>query len=270
MEKMLGEFYGDMAYRLFGQCSVITLTAITVLLVLLVENRKEVKRLKKTAGYVLAVFILVILNPLFYVIADRLGENFEYYRIYWLLLCTAVLAHAFTCLWLHYNTVLKRGILILLFLAVILPLQLYPVELSKADNIYHVGDETAMVAYAIMEDTGKEKLAIVPEKLSIEIRGFEPSIKLLCGTRNAHQYYAEYTKDEDRIYYEVNYAEKPDVKWVGEWVRMYDFVYVVWEKGKVGDGEMEKYLYDKIGETQHYVIYATRNRDDGESAGNIQ
>lgn len=221
------------------------------------------QKMNKAVGMIAMMMLLVFCNPILYDIAEKLDEAYEYNRIFWMIPITVIFSAAVTGILLQYKSLLT-GILVAgyVFFAVWHPDS--GLRMIRAENAYKVNQESVTIADIIMEDDRKEKLVVVPEELSLDIRSYEPAVRLLCGTRNAYQYYPEYKEDIDRIYYEMNINDKPDIKFVGEWVRMYDFVYVVWEKDKVASGEMEKYLYDIIGDTDHYVVYAVRHEELGE------
>lgn len=219
---------------------------------------KVCTRLRPVMGVCLVMLVAIFVNPLWYMIADRLNLAYDYYRIYWLFPMTAIVSYLAVKVLVQYHRVHEIFLVLFVLLSISVGYR-YELHFVKADNSYHISDETARIAEIIVEDDREDKLAAVPEALTLDIRSYQPSIKLLNGTQNAHQYYEEYTKDEDRLYYELNFSKKPDVKWVGEWIRMYDFVYLVWERGKVTDDELDALLYNKIGETENYVVYAVKH-----------
>jgi hypothetical protein len=252
---LLGAFKGDSceyAMMLFAS------------LYIYLSSKKMGKRLKGLMLIPVVILLLVICNPLIEKLLVGQGQQYEWQRVCWVMPVNLVLACGMTTLLIRHRDWRKRlAVCVTVFLTAALTLHYNGVwnleHWTRVDNTLHVQSESVEVADIIMSDDREDKLCVLPDGLCLDIRSYEPGIKLLNSYRGYELYYGdEYENDQNRMYEELNVLEVPDVKWVGEWVRMYDFVYLVWDRGKVTEEQMEWLLYDKIGETEHYEIYAVR------------
>ncbi len=255
IENLLGAFKGD-----YCEYAMMLFASLYIYL----SSKKMGKRLKGLMLIPVVILLLVICNPLAEKSLVGQGQQYEWQSVYWVMPVNVVLACGMTTLLIHHRDWRKRlAVCAVAFLMAALTLVnngAWNLEhWIRADNTLHVQSESVEVADIIMSDDREDKLCVLPDGLCLDIRSYEPGIKLLNGYKGYELYYGdEYEDDQNRMYKELNVLEEPDVKWVGEWVRMYDFVYLVWDRGKATEGQMERLLYDKIGETEHYEIYAVR------------
>lgn len=251
-------FFQDAFSRLIKLDYQIFLVMLAGICILILGNKLgKLKKYILTMPFVILIF--VFFNPFINWLMLRVGYDTDYYRIYWLMPLTGIFAFTLMCMWKKCDIFIDKIIVVMLVVAIVYIQEDYMRldSMKLATNSLHINNETIEVADVIMQDDRVNKLAVVPDSLSWEIRSYDASIKLLNGWHALNHYYEdEFIEEQKMIYHHLNNNEEPDVKYVGEWCRMLDFVYVVWDKGKVDSKEMEKYLYEKIGETENYDIYA--------------
>lgn len=254
-------FFADTYNRIFVN-SFVTGLVLLIFLYFFLRNEELKYWQKDWMGITLVILVLVIFNPIIGLVLTNMGYSYDYRRIYWLLPNNVIFAYVLMDLWLHYEKADKRVLIVLAALAAAVICWSFAWNLKpfvKAENSLHISEEVVRVADIIMEDEDREnKLVVVPDALSWSIRSYQPQIKILNGYLGWEHYYEDYVEDQELIYYHINQNPEPDVKFVGEWVRMYDFVYIVWEKGKVTEEDMKAYLYDLVDSTEHYEVYAVR------------
>ncbi|MGI6070836.1 MAG: hypothetical protein ACOYBE_10460 [Blautia sp.] len=163
---------------------------VSLLILLLVKKRGS-------AGIFLSIFfflLLTVYNPvLVYVLIPRLGLETIYYRLFWLMPVTAVLAYVivYLCTAIRYTAI--QIPLLLLFGALILftgqPLK-SAVSPSLPDNIYKVPQDLVDACDIIHADSDEEQPTVVFDvNLNMVARQYDPSL-LLALNRNAVLYRA--------------------------------------------------------------------------------
>lgn len=246
-------------WRLFIGDGRVVVTALIIMLLFLLWPGN--KRLKQFLLYPTLVILIFINNPLsiYYIVDKGLMAYTRYVRLYWLLPISFVLA--FLCVKVVKKARKWRRIAVALICSGIIiytgSYMFTEESFSKMTNLYKIPDDVIEICDFIEDDvkvTGEkleETRIVVPATYSGYIYQYNGNIKILYGR------YSEYS-----IYYSVaenmrKMMESPelDVKAICEGAHESDCDYVVIDANKPKKGKFIKYDYEKLIETEDYVIY---------------
>lgn len=132
--------------------------------------------------YTPIILFLLIFNPLFARIYERLLESETYFRLFWLLPYLLVLPYT-AVLIAEQVKGWKSALVVVLAVGLIAvsgkPVYSNPLY-SRADNIYHVPDCVVDICDAI-EVPGREVMALFPEELVLYVRQYSPVVCMPYG-----------------------------------------------------------------------------------------
>lgn len=241
-----------------GDGSVVVTALIVMLLFLLWPGNK---RLKQFLLYPSLVVLIFINNPLsiYYIVDKGLMAYNRYVRLYWLLPISFVLA--FLCVKLVTKAKKWRRIAVaFICTGIIMYTGNYMFtedSYTKMTNLYKIPDDVIEICDFIEEDikNNGQKLEktriVVPNKYSSYIYQYNGNLKILYGRYSGHSPYyfiAESTKN-------LMGAPELDVKAICEGAHESNCDYIVVDANKPKKGKFIKYDYEKLIETEDYVIY---------------
>ena len=174
MSFVLNTFRGYM-----GSGLVTGLFLMALVYLFLCEKRKARRIL---FVYTPIILFLLIFNPLFARIYERLLESETYFRLFWLLPYLLVLPYT-AVLIAEQVKGWKSALVVVLAVGLIAvsgkPVYSNPLY-SRADNIYHVPDCVVDICDAI-EVPGREVMALFPEELVLYVRQYSPVVCMPYG-----------------------------------------------------------------------------------------
>lgn len=191
VEKFGFSFILECLETYWGNAMLYFLLFLVSILVLLLIRKKNSSQIFLSIFFVL---LLTVYNPLLvYFVIPKLGMETVYYRLFWLMPVTAVLAYSIVSVCTAFKYIAVQIPLLLLFGALILyfgqPLE-SAVHPSLPDNIYKVPDDLIASCDIIHDDSSEEQPTVVFDvNLNMVARQYDPSI-LLALTRNAVLYRA--------------------------------------------------------------------------------
>lgn len=201
--------------------------------------------------YMPAVLLLLFFNPLFFRVFGNLTEEAIYFRFLWLLPITPVIAYTVIKI---YGTLSgpKRYVFVLLSFVLIMfsgrLVYLNPL-FERAENEYHVPQEVVEICDMI-EVEGREVVAAFPGELLLYVRQYSATVCMPYG-REVFSYY-------DSLYASMC-KEIVDAEKLTELARQRGCHFLILDKKKVPDEELEKYSYEVYGQVDQYVIYRDLN-----------
>lgn len=201
--------------------------------------------------YMPAVLLLLFFNPLFFRVFGNLTEEAIYFRFLWLLPITPVIAYTVIKI---YGTLSgpKRYVFVLLSFVLIMfsgrLVYLNPL-FERAENEYHVPQEVVEICDMI-EVEGREVVAAFPGELLLYVRQYSATVCMPYG-REVFSYY-------DSLYASMC-EEIVDAEKLTELARQRGCHFLILDKKKVPDEELEKYSYEVYGQVDQYVIYRDLN-----------
>ena len=248
-----------------GDGKVVVTTLIVMLLFLLWPGNKKLKQFLLYPSLVVLIFIN---NPLsiYYIVDKDLMAYNRYVRLYWLLPIAFVLA--FLCVKLVIKAKKWRRIAVALICSgVIIYTGSYMFtekSYTKMTNIYKIPDDVIEMCDFIENDvkaTGQnleETKIVVPTIYSSYIYQYNGKIKILYGrysecliAENVRQLMEEPELDVEKICAGANDS---------------NCNYIVIDANKPKKGKFIKYDYEKLLETEDYVIYK-QVADESEKTG---
>lgn len=241
-----------------GDGRVVVTTLIVMLLILLWPGNK---RLKQFLLYPSLVVLIFINNPLsiYYIVDKNLMAHNRYVRLYWLLPITFVLA--FLCVKVVTKAKKWRRIAVALICAGIIiytgNYMFTEESYTKMTNLYKIPNNVIEICDFIDEDIAfnqekqEEIRIVVPYYFSSYIHQYNGRIKTLYGRHN-----------DSPLYYSIGEtlrqlmeAPELDVKAICEGAHESECDYIVIDANKPKKGKFIKYDYEKLIETDDYVIY---------------
>lgn len=260
----MGNFFREIQeiYQLFsGSGLVMTGFAIAVCY-LLYKSKNQL--LRKYFLYPSLIVFIVVNNPITIGLLVETGfmEQERYVRLYWLLPISVIIAYACT---MFIERVRKQrskyivGFLIICMMFFSGSYIFASGNFQKATNPYKLPQKVINVTDRIVEDIEKdggkveETRIVVPSDLSGYIRQYNGDIKLLYGRRVEYNtdvdgYLAEQVKD-------AMDEGSVDCELVATKARKSGCKYVVVEKEKKLEGELEGYGYELMKVQDGYSIY---------------
>jgi len=210
---------------------------------------EEDKRVKTILVYIPAIIFLLFFIPVFYLLYNTLDSG-TYYRILWLLPMTVIIAYA-GCKAIGHHT--RLGVLIGCIVLIISGTYVYNSQyITKAENPYHLPQETIELCEMIMPEEGEERVwAVFPVEQVHFVRQYTTTIQMPFGRDNlvGTWYY------EQNPLYTLLLQEVIPVEELSELSIEYYCNYIILLKTMEVEGDMEEYGIELIGETENYLVY---------------
>ena len=172
-------FVSDTFQGYMGSGLMTGLFLMALVYLFLCEKRKERRIL---FVYTPVILFLLIFNPLFARIYERLLESETYFRLFWLLPYLLVLPYT-AVLIMEQVKGWKSALVVVLAVGLVAvsgkPVYSNPLY-SRAENIYHVPDCVVDICDAI-EVPGREVMALFPEELVLYVRQYSPVVCMPYG-----------------------------------------------------------------------------------------
>lgn len=246
--KMYGEFFG------IGLYGALFLLAIVYLIVF--EKNKEKKKL--FLGHTFLFTVLYLFPITAYIIMQFCTGYSVYWRMFWLLPVTGLIAYVFTQIVFQCTERLKRALVmvIILFIVVTQGNTLYvSSNFKKSTNLYQMNQDTIVVADAIEEDAKAEGIAqpgvLMPNALAIGIRQYDANIRMPYGRDAIRE--EKVSKTAQKLYDLMN-ASSLDPASLVYYAAPNNYQYLVYPIGLKAD-EIGRAGYKFIKNVGNYYIY---------------
>ena len=255
---VIRQYHGDGIYLEAFLCSVVLIFRIC---------RKQESDTGKKLLWALGLAVLLIYNGLSYRLADKWTDVTTYYRFFWILPVTFVIAYALTMAFASKDW--KKKLLGLLFFSVCIMvggnLFLTKANLHKPQNLYGLDDQAIAVADLVMEDwAGEEKNPVVAVDMYLEyqIRTYEPRIiwgisrpAYLDQAKNGYDYKNGNYKHQQRVIAAVNEGLKEDVQALDKSLKHLEIDYLVIRMEFDMDGYLAQIGFMPVGTCGMYCVY---------------
>jgi len=210
---------------------------------------EEDRRVRTILVYIPAIIFLLFFIPLFYLLYNTLDSG-TYYRILWLIPMTVIIAYA-GCKAIGHHT--RLGVVIGCIVLAISGTYVYNSQhITKAENLYHLPQETVDICEMIMPEEGEERVwALFPVEQVHFVRQYTTTIQMPFGRENLVEtwYY------EHHPLYTLLQQEVIPVKELSELSIEYYCNYIFLLKTMEVEGDMDEYGIELIGETENYLVY---------------
>jgi len=224
-------------------------TILFVLSLIYLGFAEEDKRVKTILVYIPAIMLLLFFVPVFYMLYNQL-DNGTYYRILWLMPMTVVIAYAGCKVIGHH---IRLGVIIGCIVLAISGTYVYASQhISKAENLYHLPQETIEICDMIKPEGDEERVwALVPAEQVHFIRQYTTEIQMPFGRENLVVTWG----GVHHPLYALLQEEVIPVDELSELSIEYFCNYIVLLKTMEVEGDMEEYGIELIGETENYLVY---------------
>ena len=228
-----------------GSGAYITLYLIAIIYLFLKEKDKE-KRFFFI--YFPIGLCLILFNPIFNKIVGKIITPSLYSRVFWTV--PLGLTIAYTCVKViseleEKNKKIVTTVLLILIIFISGKFIYISENYTKVGNLYKLPDEHVLVAQLIGVDEEEYKKALVPETMCAHIRQIEPSIKL-AYKRNPQGY------ENNKYVITLNSGNTEEITKIAV---KNECNYIVMKKEIVITVDFNYFGFEKINETDNYVIY---------------
>ena len=216
------------------------------------------KTIKKTFAWYSGLFVAIYACPITIKIITIFIGELVYWRMFWILPTSIIMAFAFTHL---YEKVSTRWLKAMVILAMTLVVSLggafmyTNVTFTVAPNWHKVGVAVPGVCEAIRNDAKEQgleqPLAVVVDSLLTEIRQYDANIKLLYG-RNAQRQAA--SKNRMRVYKQMQ-KEIPNYAKLSKLLKKYNCNYLVWTGSEESFAGFEDNGFRLVGQVDRYKVF---------------
>ena len=212
------------------------------------EEDKSIRAILVIAPTIIQILFFV---PYFYMLYNMLDEG-TYYRILWLLSMTLVIAYA-GCKVIGDNT--KMGLFIMSMILIISGSLVYTsVNMSRAENLYHLPAEAVTVCDMVMPEEGGERVWVAfPPDMVHYVRQYSTEIQMPYGRESIVESWLR----EENDMYNLYLKQLMPADELAEMAERYYCNYVVLERERQVDGRLEDYGMSLVGETDNYLVYRT-------------
>ena len=228
-----------------GSGAYITLYLIAIIYLFLKEKDKE-KRFFFI--YFPIGLCLILFNPIFNKIVGKIITPSLYSRVFWTVPLGLTIAYSFVKVVSEIESKNKKIIttMVLMLIIFVSGKFIYTFEnYTKVGNLYKLPDEHVLVAQLIGADENGYKKALVPETMCAHIRQIEPSINL-AYKRNPQGY------ENNKYVITLNSGNTEEITKLAV---ENECNYIVMKKEIVITVDFSYFEFEKINETDNYVIY---------------
>lgn len=194
------------------------------------------------------VSLVIILNPIFYMLIVKFIGTGIYWRMFWVLPVGIIIAYIGTKIILKNEKKSEQIIIALSIISIIVlggKCVFNEQNYQLATNWHKLPQEALDITRMIESDDEKNKRLLVPHDLVAYIRQYDASI-FLRYPRKADNY------DDEPI---VLKMEQGDVKYIVDDCVKYSIKYVVFRKSVKLSEPIENYGFYVLGETSNYFLY---------------
>ncbi|MEG1474068.1 MAG: hypothetical protein RSC25_08110 [Christensenella sp.] len=212
-----------------------------------------------------AIFILVVMvfNPIFVMVVDKAGISADiFWRVYWILPVTFILAYAATCVIdKNHAKITKVVVTILVIAAIVISGRfIFTSENFKmSNNLYKLPKETVAVGEILKKELSGEKVLLPPE-MAVNMRLYDASIRMTYG-RDVVTHHKVFDAEDyynwsvlalyDMIYQEKKFASRV----VNDALERTDTSYVVINENSPVRSEFENMGCREVGNAYGYIVY---------------
>lgn len=235
-----------------GSCMLIFF--VSLLYIYIIESRKDTRSL---LCYYPLITLLVVFNPLIAYIIIKLIEEQVYWRMFWILPITCVVAYAATAMVVRVSEKPKKIVAIIALTAIIImggKFIFTSDNYSKPSNWYKLPAQTIEVCNIIENDSKGDIRVVVPEELGVSLRQYDANIQMVYGRDG-------YVNSYDSTYYDRNalytlmQQSGLDMDLISYYMKKFQCNYLVFCKTVLLIGNLESYGYQYVASTDSYDIY---------------
>ena len=214
---------------------------------------EEDKKTRCLLVYAPTIIQILFFIPYFYLLYNKLDEG-TYYRILWILPMTIVIAYS-ACKVIGRHS--KWGLVLVSLLLILGGACVYKsVNMSKAENLYHLPQDTITICDMIKPEEGMERVwAVFPPEQVHFVRQYTTTIQMPYGRDNLVE---EWGTEKNPLYL-LYQQDIISAKKLSELCEEYFCNYIILLKSKEIDGTLSDYKIEKIGETDEYIVYRNDN-----------
>lgn len=225
------------------------LTILYLLALLYLWMAEKNPTIRAILVYGASVIQILFFIPLFYY-GYQLLDAGTYYRILWILPMTVTIAYSGVKILGKYPA---GSIVIGVVMIAICGKYVYSnAYITKAENLYHIPQETIEVCDIIMPEGDEERVkGVFPDELIHFVRQYTSRIQMAYG----RDYLAPDWIYGDHPIRQVMNQEKIKVSELVRLATEENCQYIIVERSKETIGKFEKFKVFKIGETANYDIY---------------
>jgi hypothetical protein len=203
------------------------------------------------------IFILaVIFNPFIaYVIIRVIGDN-TYWRMFWILPTSVVIAYTATRIICYSAEKYKRIVVLITLVAILIAGGRFIFtnqNFTTSSNWFKLPPQTIQVCEIIKQDCDGKIRVVVPADLEVSIRQYDADIQMPYGRSGSDN--TGVTAESVKNFYSLMQGNVLDVDTVSSYMRAFVCNYIVLYKTTTPSYSMEVYGFQLVASTESYDIY---------------
>ena len=217
------------------------------------------KETRKKLIYPLLAVLLVILNPVVYYLA---GEDFVYWRMFWLIPDALLMGLAATRFVRGFNSTLKKCVAyaVLTVMLIFFGTNIFTAgEFSERANAYGIWGSCKDVADTVLKDDPKPR-CICPYTLTMFLREYNGDIETMYG-RDIEGYITASNQKKKEVSHEIE-ADEPDYDFLLSVAVYYGYDHIItYDRSPIREETLTRFGYEYLDSTGGYTIYRSMNRE---------
>lgn len=228
---------------------ILTALYVCALIFLFFHEKENYKRILLI--YLPLFWIAILLLPFTYHLVAEIIDEELYYRFFWMLPMTLVIAYTLVQLYHLYQGRYKKLVAVVLAAVIMVSGDFVynNWRYSKAENIYHVPECVVQIC-DLMHIEGREVMALFPMELMQYVKQYDSGV---CMPYGRNVLVADWNIEHSL--YELMEAEVVDATALGEQALECACVYIVMHKDREMSGTLEDSGYGLITTIQEYRVY---------------
>ncbi|MEI8198966.1 MAG: hypothetical protein WCG21_02805 [Eubacteriales bacterium] len=237
----------------FGVGSYMLLYISSLIYIYATEKKKIIRDL---LFYYPLLVLAVIFNPLIAYVIMKFIENQVYWRMFWILLLTIIIAYAATMIVQRISRNYGK-VVVTLFIIIIMILGgkfiFTPANYSTSFNWYKLPVQTIEVCNIIENDSNTKIRVVVPADLEVSVRQYDANIQMPYGRDGYDNTGA--LSETGRAFHSLMQDSVLNVELISSYMRGFECNYIVIKKTTVLSENLEISGYKFVASTDSYNIY---------------
>lgn len=185
---------GNVLYRIqyfFGTTSFLILFICALIYMYLVVEKQYRKKI-----VVAGICFLMVFNDLIFSFVDHFNASGEYYRFFWMIPVSAIVAITAAYLYTKADTGVKRGFCLIIIIMIIItsgPDRNIPdIRINRMDNIYNLSEETMEIIHIMDEDRDNDSVVVLCSEEIIRYLRVYDGAYISAVPRSVYRTYTEF------------------------------------------------------------------------------
>jgi len=237
-----------------GNGMYMLLLFVSFLCIYITDRSKERKVL---FCYYPALVLAVIFNPLIAKVIINFIDGSVYWRMFWTLPITVIIAYAATTISISISDKYRKVVVIFVLTAIMIMSGKFIFtanNYSIPSNWYKLPAQTIEVCNILENNTNGEIRVVVPADLETSIRQYDANIQMVYGRDGTTNSYDINYVDRVILHADMQQSEL-NIDLISKKMKLFECNYLVFNKSVSLSDNLESYGYNYVASTESYNIY---------------